>query len=108
MLPQPRQHVLEQVGEVGHGAEAEGRGVALDRVRPAEDGADGLVVGGPGLEGHERLLHLHEVLLRLLEEGLQEDVAIEIHHSLHTSAVPSTVLKASFRPRVPPTSSDTT
>jgi hypothetical protein len=95
------------VGDVAHGVEpADQAGGALDRVRGAEQGVEELVVARALLQGDEGLLHLREGLLRLLQEGLQERLAIDPQLVLACHVRPSTGPRApqSWRTQAVPSS----
>jgi hypothetical protein len=73
---QAGEHVLEQVREPGQALETQARGVALERVRRAEDLLEHDPVARLALERDDALLHRRQLLLGLAEERLQERVTI--------------------------------
>src|SRR4051794_9248334 len=86
--------------EFGDGLQADDRGVAFDRVRAAQQ------VGAPVeivrlFDGQQSRLEAGDVFDGLGDERRHQLVAVQIKLR---HATPSSVLKISFRPRVPPTS----
>lgn len=78
-IPQALEGVLEGVGEPRHPRVPQRGGVPLEGVRYPEDGLQGFLVFGLGLQGDECFLHFAEVLLRLVQERMQDRLVIDVH-----------------------------
>ena len=69
-LQRRREGILAQMGQLRDIAEAEGGGAALDRVGAAEDAVEFFVIGLLQVQIQQHLLHLVQILGRLLKEDL--------------------------------------
>ncbi|MPM65408.1 hypothetical protein SDC9_112304 [bioreactor metagenome] len=71
---QQRLHLVRELGNVG---EPERRGAALDRMRATEDRVELLIIGVGQIHMQQHVLHLFEVLGRLVKEDLVELTEVE-------------------------------